>query len=372
MAARRRLSVHYPPRPSLEQTLSSKANLAGARRFFAGEGALIFADGKAGMARTAGDVWLRPSAYRQMSTYLDLNEHAAVAGLRLTWNDASHPSLLDTPLFDDLRTVLSDNRHRRLGEKNIEVQCVEDGDQPWDLTATLVYDHHTILAGGERLLDEGRVAVYARRRDDNAVDIAFVMHRSEDLEVVRQWLRAADSDGRWLPRPAGLPRENPNRQEALERLLSTIRSGGLRAVSHPEIHRGTGTPRADTAFVSVFKRAAYETEMTNVETVVERMEADGGIISGLTIYTHISGQKPVVSARIRQRPKDDHLRLIWQPSRTLDSDQMPDLTESVWDNLNVIEWSEGQKRDCLLSMWVEAIDAIEPRDAAKQLLAAGA
>lgn len=372
MAARRRLSVHYPPRPSLEQTLSSKANLAGARRFFAGEGELIFADGKAGMARTAGDVWLRPSAYRQMSNYLDLNEHAAVAGLRLAWNDASHPSLLDTPLFNDLRGVLTDSRHRKVGDKNIEVQCVEDWNAPWDLAATLVYDHHTILAGGERLLDEGRVVVYARKRDDNAVDVAFVMHRSEDLEVVRQWFRSADTDGRWLSRPAGLPRENPTRQDVLERLLATIRSGGLCAVSHPEIHRGTGTPKADTAFVSVFKRAAYDTEMTNIETVVERMEADGGIISGLTIYTNIPGQQAVISARIRQRPKDDHLRLIWQPSRTLDNDRMPELTESTWDALSLIEWGEGQKQECLLSMWVEAIDATEPPDVSTLLLAAGA
>lgn len=361
MAPRRRLTVHYPRRPSLEQTIASSASLSGTRRFFAGQGLFVFADAKQGMGRAAGDVWLRPSAYRRMSSYLDLHRHASIAGIRLIWNEAADARLADDPLFDDFRGVLRDGKGRHVGDKKIEVQSVcELTGTAWALKAVLTYEHFTTLAGGERLLDEGRVVVYARRHGDAAVDLTFVMQRQEDFEVVRQWIGASNTGSRWLARPVALPRENPSRQESLECLLRAIRAGTLFAVGHPDIYRGSAKPTHESAFVNVYKRASYETELTPIEPVVERMEADGGIIGALAAYAHDAALNEVVSLRIQQRPNDDHLRITWQPSKVLGDELVEQLTQAKWAELRPLDWSDERKHECLLATWAEAVVAIEP------------
>jgi hypothetical protein len=359
MAPRRRLIIHYPHLGSLKQTVSSHANLAGTRRFYAGQGIAVFADAKKGMGSTAGEVWLRPSAYRQMSNYLDLRKYASVAGIRLIWNEHANARLADVSLHDDFRNVLMDGRTRQVGEKKIEVQSIETVDGPLQTKAVLTYDHYTTLAG-ERLLDEGRVVIYVRRRHDETVDVAFVMQRQEDYDVVRQWISASDPDTRWLSRNVSLPRDNPARQESLERLLQATHGGRLVAVSHPDMFRGSAAPKAMTEFVNICKRASYETELTQISTVVERMEADGSVIGGLTVYAHEAKPNEVISLRVRQRPTDDHLSLMWQPSKALDELAVAELTHSKWLTLRPVDWSDEQKHECLLTTWALGVDAIEP------------
>src|SRR3954447_2265695 len=125
MATRRRLIVRYPKRQPLEQTIAHKANLPGTRRFLASEGIFVFADGRRGIARVVGDVWLRPAAYRRMSNYLDLQKHASVAGLRISWNDSA-PTLRSESLYDDICAVLRNGKGRPVGERRISVQSVSD------------------------------------------------------------------------------------------------------------------------------------------------------------------------------------------------------------------------------------------------------
>jgi hypothetical protein len=329
MAPRRRLTIPYPHLATLKQTIASNANLAGTRRFYAGQGIAVFADAKKGMSRAAGDVWLRPSAYRHMSNYLDFC------------------------------TVVADGRGRRVGEKKIEVQSIEAIDGPWQMKAVLTYDHFTTL-GGDRLLDEGRAVVYARRRDDDTVDLAFIMERQEDYEVVRQWISGSDPNTRWLARTVVLPRENPNRQAKLELLLEAVHTGSLVAVSHPDMFRGSSEPKAATDFVNIYRRASYETELTHISTVVERMEADGGVIGALTVYAYEAAPNEVISLRVRQRPNDQYLSLMWQPSKALDELAVEELTHAKWQKLRPVDWTDEQKRVCLLQTWAAVVDAIEP------------
>jgi hypothetical protein len=359
MAPRRRLTIPYPHLATLKQTIASNANLAGTRRFYAGQGIAVFADAKKGMSRAAGDVWLRPSAYRHMSNYLDLRKYASVAGIRLVWNATADPRLADEPLYDDFCTVVADGRGRRVGEKKIEVQSIEAIDGPWQMKAVLTYDHFTTL-GGDRLLDEGRAVVYARRRDDDTVDLAFIMERQEDYEVVRQWISGSDPNTRWLARTVVLPRENPNRQAKLELLLEAVHTGSLVAVSHPDMFRGSSEPKAATDFVNIYRRASYETELTHISTVVERMEADGGVIGALTVYAYEAAPNEVISLRVRQRPNDQYLSLMWQPSKALDELAVEELTHAKWQKLRPVDWTDEQKRVCLLQTWAAVVDAIEP------------
>jgi hypothetical protein len=67
-----------------------------------------------------------------------------------------------------------------------------------------------------------------------------------------------------------------------------------------------------------------------------------------------------VSLRLQQRPKDDHFRLIWRPSKIVDTDDLGALAQSGWNELRPVDCGEEQTHTCLLAAWAEIIDARIP------------
>ena len=191
--ARRRLTDHYPPLDALARTVRrQRSHLAGARRFYAGEGLIVFADGKRGPADIAGESYLPPGAYRQLGNFLDQNFSPSVVGFRCTplpLPSEPLPELALTP-YQRFVTAARMTLHQAFTDQGREItlRAAEASDMPgWDSEGELQYEHYYTLDGGQRIPEEACLRLYIRARDDE-VDVAIVVTQPQDREVAVAWL----------------------------------------------------------------------------------------------------------------------------------------------------------------------------------------
>jgi len=359
--ARRRLTDHYPPLDALKRTiLKPRAHLAGARRFYAGEGLIVFADNKRGLAEIAGESYLPPGTYRQLANFLDQNVAPSVVGFRLVslpLPSEPMPELAQTPLqrfVAAARNTLHEpftDEGREITLRAADASAVSG----WEWEGQLQYDHYFTLDGGQRIPEEACLRLYARPQGDD-IDIAIIVAQPQDREVAVAWLNKL-IPRKWLPQPIVLPTRDPERLQTIRCICSEfgIRLGGMRS---PDVYPSTTTAEPRTGFLAVLKRAPYETAPTDLDTIVERMDSDAGILGSFTVTLWERGDKAVANVDVRQRPTESFARVTWKGARAHDGSEL-DLTDRWWDSASPVDWSAERKELYLLRVWQDVVAAID-------------
>jgi len=360
--ARRRLTDHYPPLDALARTiLSQRAHLAGARRFYSGEGLIIFADNKRGLAEIAGESYLPPGAYRQLGNFLDQNFAPSVVGFRCTLLALPSdpiPELAMTPLNRFVGAARA-TLHVPFTDEGREITlcAAEESDVAgWTWQGQLRYEHYYSLDGGHRIPEEASLRLYAREHDGD-VDVAIVVNQAQDREVAFAWLLKVIS-GKWLPQAVVLPTRDPERLQTIRSICSTLgpRLSGMRS---PDVYPSGTAERPSTGFLSVLRRAPYETALTDLDTIVERMDDDAGILGSCTLTLWERGEKAVTNVEVRQRPTESYARINWKSGRRHASSENDFLDERWWENAAPVDWSAEHKQLYLLNVWQDVINGID-------------
>jgi hypothetical protein len=365
LARRRRVTSFYPPLDALVGTLRrSKASLAGARRFYAGEGLFVFADEKAGMARVAGRVYLPPAAYDELGNFLDHAPAPAVVGFRLSDISAatSLPELARSTLaaFD---AAARETMHRRFTDEGRDILLQSIEPQPlsgWQWEGALHYEDVYTLEGGAHIYRETCVRVLARNAADGDVEIAVVTTQAGDREAAAAWLNRINR-GRWLIQPVSLPTGDDDRLRAVEAILAEF-GKTLQTLKSPDVYAGKGGDRE--GFLRVLRRAAYETGMTDLKTIAARMQdVDRGTLGALQLFLWERGRRAITSIDLRQRPSDSFVRLTWRGGRDFDAAALA-LTDHLWESTVPVDWSAERKREYLLDVWQHILVGIAAAEAA--------
>jgi hypothetical protein len=366
VARRRRVTSFYPPLDALVSTLRrSKTSLAGARRFYAGEGLFVFADGKTGIANVAGRVYLPPAAYDELGNFLDHTPTPAVLGFCLSTvpdPSTSLPELAQTALaaFD---AAARHSMHRAFDDEGREIvlQSIEnEASRGWSWEGSLHYEDVYTLEGGNHIFRETCVRVLARPASDGDVEIAVVTTQAGDREAASAWLNRINR-GRWLIQPVSLPTADGGRLSAVEAILGKF-GYRLQTLKSPDVYAGGGSDKA--GFLKVLKRAAYETGMTDLETIADRMQnVDRGTLGALQLFLWERGRRAITSIELRQRPNESYVRVTWRGGRDYDVSSL-DLTDSVWDGATPVDWSAERKREYLLEAWDDVLAGLAGAEAA--------
>jgi hypothetical protein len=338
--------------------------MAGARRFYAGEGLFVFADEKAGMARVAGRVYLPPAAYDELGNFLDHAPAPAVVGFRVSDIPAAAtplPELAPTTLaaFD---AAARESMHRRFTDegRDILLQSIEaEPLAPWQWEGSLHYEDVYTLEGGTHIYRETCVRVLARSAPEGDVEIAIVTTQAGDREAASAWLNRINR-GRWLIQPVSLPTGDDDRLRAVESILSEF-GGRVQTLKSPDVYAGNGGDRE--GFLRVLKRAAYETGMTDLKTIAARMQdVDRGTLVALQLFLWERGRRAITSIDLRQRPTESFVRLTWRGGRDFDASTLV-LTDHLWDAAVPIDWSAERKREYLLDVWRHVLAGIAAAEA---------
>jgi hypothetical protein len=343
----------------------SKASLAGARRFYAGEGLFVFADEKAGMASVAGRVYLPPAAYDELGNFLDHAPAPAVVGFRL-----SDVPTMATPLPELAQTTLAafdaaarETMHQCFTDqgRDIILQSIEpEPSSAWEWEGSLHYEDVYTLDGGTHIYRETCVRVLARSAEDGDVEIAVVTTQAGDREAAAAWLNRLNR-GRWLIQPVSLPTADDDRLRAVKAVLAQF-EGRYQTVKSPDVYAGNSGDRE--GFLRVLKRAPYETGMTDLETITARMQdVDRGTLGALQLFLWERGHRAVTSVDLRQRPTDSFVRLAWRGGRDHDAGTLV-LTDHLWDSAVPVDWSAERKREYLLEVWRHVLAGIAAAEAA--------
>jgi hypothetical protein len=371
--ARRRVNTTYPEPPIIGRTIEDqKTSLDGARRFLASENVVVYADHKVGLGRAAGELWMLPSASRGLGNYLDLNQRAGLAGFRLQRDPrvTSLPGTTPASLLDHFREVAdATKRHVVDNDRKLKLHtCSYEPDDPWPWHGMLSYEHVYALAGGERTLNEAHIQLRAREAVNGEVDIAVVVQRPNEYEAAKTWLHSGCQPGNhsWLVSSVGLPTEPADRGEALVNLLDGFSVGETLRVSNPDVHPrertvGEAEPEERNPFLELMKQAPYRTKMGGLDVMLDRVEADDGILGGLTVYLWRRGGAAgsVVALHLRHRPvQDDHVELRWNGARRLPNTDRPDLDDEFWGKLPAVDWDEDQKTKYTLQAWGDVVSVL--------------
>ena len=364
--ARRRLTDHYPPLEALARTIRGKrAHLAGARRFYAGEGVIVFADGKRGLAEVAGESYLPPASYRQLGNFLDQNFAPSVVGFRYTplpLPAEPMPELAQTSLQQFIaaaRTTL----HSPFTDQGREINLHAASPSTvagWDWEGELQYEHFFTLEGGQRIPEEAYLRLYARQHGDD-VDVAIIVNQPHDREAAVAWLNKITAS-KWLPQAVVLPTRDPERLQTIRAVCDvfSIRFAGMR---HPDVYPSATADRPREGFLAVLKRAPYETAPTDLDTIVERTDSDAGILGSFTVTLCERAEKAVTNVELRQRPTESFARLTWRSGRSHDGSEL-NLTDRWWETASPVDWSTERKQLYLLRVWQDILAAIDKATAA--------
>lgn len=280
----RRVVDPYPPLDGIARTLlKPRAHLAGARRFFSGEGLVSFADSKRGLSELAGETYLPPARYRQLANFLDQNATPSIVGFRCSLLELPSepiPQLALTPMQRFVAAAQATLHDSFSDEgRDITLRAAEDSDLPgWDWQADLQYEHYYRLDGGARIPDEATLRLYARAAGED-VDVAVIVLQSADREVAAAWLHKLIAR-RWIAQPMVLPLADKRRKECIRTICARfgIRLTGVRS---PDVYpSGSGEAPTDP-FLKVLQRAPYETAVTDLDTIMARADADSGTLGGI-------------------------------------------------------------------------------------------
>jgi hypothetical protein len=127
----------------------------------------------------------------------------------------------------------------------------------------------------------------------------------------------------------------------------------------PDVYPSGTAERPRTGFLSVLRRAPYETVITDLDTIVERMNDDAGILGSCTLTLWERGEKAVTNVEVRQRPTESYARINWKTGRRHESSESDFLDERWWENATPVDWSAEHKQLYLLRVWQDVINGID-------------
>lgn len=380
--ARKRGVDPYPLADSLARTLHrDDVALTGARQFFASEGIAVFAAEKEGIAAVAGETWLRPSAYRRISHYLDLRDNPAVCGYRISRRPSrGQMTAIEGDLFEQFKVAAQRTKGKTLDEdRQIRFGCADDSHGGWPWSVAVRYQNVLKLADGQRIFGDATVELFVRPGSDETIDIAVVILRKTDLEAALVWLNhTASSIGQWEVSPISMNEDVIF--DELERIQGALGQGrsSVLAWASPQYDRTVGVDDdTDDAFVAGLRGAKYDTEWyADLATVKQRADLNAAAVTQLQAIVHEQHERigrtkdapePVVGLQIAQRITAAHLFLNWQSGRLLPADlREVSLTRSAWEKLPRLDWDADKKRDYVLGRWARVIDALDAGEAQAQ------
>jgi hypothetical protein len=232
MGAGRLRSSKYPPPQAIAQTIQhDSTSLAGARRFYASAGVVVYADERIGMSNVAGRTWLGPSATRRISTYLDMVT-PGVGGLIMAPAGIQAPQLDVGPqtAVGRLREMADAKQQQALGSHKATLCSVADSPHAhWEWTGVLAYDHKFRLKSGQYTTSRP-LAVFHVRGDTHPTraHILVEIRHAEDLDRVHGWIaELLPTAERWSVVPFALV---DNRHEEVRSVIApSVRAARLRS-----------------------------------------------------------------------------------------------------------------------------------------------
>jgi hypothetical protein len=363
---RRIIESDYPMPGRLADAVRRRARLGSARSALAAEGVVCFADEYVGIASAFEEGLLLPAGCRRIADALDLNVSTAVRGFRVERIPAAQLSLAPTePALADFLSVAESSRHERLGSKETELVCLENGHGRWPHRLLLAYERVVDIDGGARVLCPSHVELFGRAAGD-ALELAVLTRRTSDLEAARAWLHGlvARFDDHWIPQPLGLAHEEPERSESLGALLTTLAGHQVIGVGQPAgVRDQLRAIETEDEFAHAMLAAEYRTRAITVETALRRIENDHNAFASLIAYlwgTASSGTgAPVVALELRQTLKDPQLALTWKGggrSAATDKPELPALRR--WETFGSLDWQDKQKQQFVLDAFADVADRL--------------
>lgn len=360
--AQRRLDISHPQPEAVAETVrQEKTSFAGAAAFVAGEGAFAFAADRDGLAGVLERIWLRPSAARRLAGFLDLRP-PGVIGYRISVHPDAPAQLGGRPhplktLRETMQALQGDTID---SERQLQIASCSEHDGAWPVEATLTYQHHFKLSGGQWSIDKPAVALRAQADGDDVL-IAAVVSRSEDIAQVRRVAERIErrSDGLILEEIA-LAEDSTERHQDLRHLLAALGDPTCMRVGSfhtRERERKTAEPPADE-WAAHNEAASYRMRPHSVDAMLKRIENvdDSSFASAVAYLPDTSGL--VVAVTIRQNSgRDDHLGLFFHGARRREDPDLP-LTKDAWDAARPVDWDEREKSRRVLNLWATAAKAL--------------
>ena len=367
----------YPSSDAIAQTIRHEStSLAGARRFYASAGVVVYADERIGMANVAGRTWLGPGATRRLSTYLDMIT-PGVGGLILAPAGVQAPQLDIGPrtAVGRLREMAESKHQAPLGVHAATLCSLADSQDPaWTWTGVLAYDHKFRLKSGQYTTSRP-LTIFHVRGDEHPTraHILVEIRHADDLERVHGWIAdLVPTAERWSVLPFALV---DDRHEEVRSVVAAIGNGGEVTVANPQTQKVAGE-LADpqlTEFVRHMREAHYTTTIQGLESLIERAETvDHAVLSAFDLY-HWSGIGPArVAVRVRVKQSGmDPLIPTWGAVRELFTANGTPITQPVgldvdgWDLLTPAGWDEDRKMAHLRLLWTRIVDSLQAAPASQ-------
>jgi hypothetical protein len=379
MAEHRSLTA-YPDPDSISGTLVKRATLHASRRFYATEGVLVYAHTIDGMTNVASEVWLRPSATRRLGQYLDLKQSPSIVGYQIVRQGLQLVGTVPDVMFDEFRSVADTlvNETLELGKRDITLCGVSEvGVDGWPWHGTLTYRHVFSLESGQRIYDTVRVPILVRSNGGNAVDVAVVSWRPSDVKAAVVWLNRLTQNSQgaletaWQRYNIKLVNDPDARLGEIDRIFTSLGGGHLVGLRNPDM-KGGGASDTDT-FSAILDIARYETRITTIDLIRERMSHDAGIVAGLDGFTHIPDMPivekgvrydPVICLRLHQSDvRAAPMMLTWRSGKRIKSEDLPieSFSTRTWEGLRSVEWTSEEKWLFLARAYQHLIEAHRDR-----------
>jgi hypothetical protein len=361
MGQRRVNLTHPQPEAVAETVRQDKTSFSGAAAFMAREGAFTFAADRDGLGGVFERVWLRPSAARRLAGFLDLRP-PGVIGYRVAVDSDAPPQLMARahPLAALQATLQSVQGATLDGERQLCVAACADHGGVWPIEATLTYQHHFKLSGGQWSIDQPVVCLRAQADGEHAL-LAAIVSRREDVAQVRRVAAELErrSDGLILEEIA-LPEEAALRHRDLRAVLAAlgdpvrVRVGNFQS---RERERKAAEPAADE-WAASNEAAAYRMRPHTVEAMLKRIEEvdDASFASGVAFLPDTSGLTVAVTLR-QNSGRDEHLGLFFYGARHRDEPEPP-LTKDAWEDARPVDWDDRRKGMEVLTLWATAARAL--------------
>lgn len=263
--------------------------------------------------------------------------------------------------LDTLKATLQSTQGATLdAERQLCVAACADHGGAWPIEATLTYQHHLKLSGGQWSIDQPVVCLRAQVDGEHAL-LAATVSRSEDIAQVRRVAAELErrSDGLILEEIA-LPQDAALRHRDLRAVLAAL--GDLKHIrvgnfQSRERERKAAEPAADE-WAASNEAASYRMRPHTVEAMLQRIDDvdDASFASGVTFLPETSGLE--VATTLRQNSgRDEHLGIFFHGARHRAEPEAP-LTKESWENARPVDWDDRQKGMRALAVWATAAKAL--------------